>query len=166
MKLKNRHHLRSDEIKELEYKIEESYGKKYIEKVFSPKSTVEIAEMEDESLIYIIDGDFLLVETDKDLIPSLKAILNEKLDLKKVVVDMGAIKYVVNGADIMRPGIVEIDDNIKKDSYIKVVEETYNKTLAIGIALYDSEVMKSMEKGKVIKNIHYVNDKIWNFLES
>jgi PUA domain protein len=166
MKLKNRHHLRSDEIKELEEKIEENYGEKYIHKIFSSNSTVEIAEMEDEYLIYIIDGDFLLIETEKDLIPSLKAILNEKLDLKKVVVDMGAIKYVVNGADVMRPGIVEIDSNIKKDSYIKVVEETYSKALAIGIALYDSDTMKSMEKGKVVKNIHYINDKIWNFLES
>ncbi|TFF87393.1 MAG: RNA-binding protein [Promethearchaeota archaeon] len=165
MKLKNRHHLRSDEIQELKNETKKQFGENFRDDLFPPDCKVEIAELEDLFVAYIKDGEFLLFKKDYILIPSLKAILNEKLDLPKVVVDTGAIKYVVNGADIMRPGIVEIDDEIEKDSYVKIVEENYSKALAIGKSLYDSNVIKQMKKGKVVKSIHHVNDKIWDFLE-
>ncbi|MBD3229155.1 MAG: RNA-binding protein [Candidatus Lokiarchaeota archaeon] len=165
MKLKNRHHLRSDEIEELKNHSKNQFGENFKDDLFPPDCKVEIAEIEDLFIVYITDGEFILFEMDGVLIPSLKAILNNKLDLPKVVVDTGAIKFVVNGADIMRPGIVQIDDDIEKGSYIKIVDENYNKALAIGKSLYNSDVMKKMEKGRVIKNIHHINDKIWNFLE-
>lgn len=76
---------------------------------------------------------------------------------------MGAIPYVCAGADVMRPGIKVIEDGIAKDSSVAVIDEKYGKLLAVGIALFDSEEMKKMERGKVIKNIHYVGDWIWNF---
>ena len=74
---------------------------------------------------------------------------------------MGAIRFVVNGADIMRPGIVEIEAGIKKDDFVAVVDKNNQKPLAVGIALFSSEEMKAMSSGKVIKNIHYVGDELW-----
>lgn len=80
--------------------------------------------------------------------------------LKKVVVDMNAVKFVASGADIMRPGIKYFDD-FSKEEIVKIVDEKNNVALAIGKALFSSEEIKSMEKGKVIKNLHYVEDKIY-----
>ncbi|MEM4396941.1 MAG: PUA domain-containing protein [Candidatus Woesearchaeota archaeon] len=80
--------------------------------------------------------------------------------LKKVVVDMNAVKFIASGADIMRPGIKHLDD-FNKDEIVKVVDEKNNVALAIGNALFSSEEIKAMEKGKVIKNLHYVGDKIY-----
>ena len=74
---------------------------------------------------------------------------------------MGAVKFVVNGADVMRPGIVEIEEGIAKDEFVAVIDKNNKKPLAVGIALFSSEEMKGMNSGKVIKNIHYVGDELW-----
>jgi len=81
--------------------------------------------------------------------------------LKKITVDMGAIKFVINGADIMRPGITEIEEGIAKDELVVIIDERNKKPLVVGIALYDSAEMKKITSGKVVKNIHYVGDEIW-----
>ena len=81
-----------------------------------------------------------------------------------VVVDMGAVKFVTNGADVMAPGIVDADENIDEDDQVWICDEKHNKPLAIGIALMSGEQMLKEKQGKAIKTIHYVGDQIWNFV--
>ena len=73
---------------------------------------------------------------------------------------MGAVKFVGNGAKIMRPGITKFD-SFKKDDIVIVKDQTYGKSLAVGIALDDSEIATSKSKGYVIDNLHYISDKFW-----
>lgn len=82
-----------------------------------------------------------------------------------VYVDMGAIKFVCNGAKVMRPGITGFD-NFKKDGIVTVKDQTYKKGLAVGLALEDSEIAASMSNGYVIDNLHYVSDKFWEAYKS
>ena len=77
-----------------------------------------------------------------------------------VHVDMGAVKFVCNGAKIMRPGITKFD-SFKKDDIVIVKDQNYEKSLAAGIALDDSEIAASKSKGYVIDNLHYISDKFW-----
>jgi len=77
-----------------------------------------------------------------------------------VVVDMGAVKFMCNGANVMRPGIKNYSD-FSKDDIVCVVEESQHKFLAVGKALVNSSEMKEMPKGEVIKNLHYISDKYW-----
>jgi PUA domain protein len=79
-----------------------------------------------------------------------------------VIVDMGAVRFVTGGADVMRPGIVEIDEAISKGEYVVVKDERNRMPLAICIANHPGAEMRSMEKGKVLVNIHYVGDELWN----
>ncbi len=95
------------------------------------------------------------------IVPSLKYLQNHNV-LPSVVVDMGAIKFVVNGADVMRPGIVEIS-SFEEGAFIVVVDVNNRKPLAVGIAMLSSEDMEKSNSGKVIRNIHYVGDEIWNY---
>ena len=49
-----------------------------------------------------------------------------------VPVDMGAVKFVNNGADIMTPGIVDADRDIKKDDYYGLeMKKTCNRLLSV-----------------------------------
>lgn len=75
---------------------------------------------------------------------------------------MGAIKFVTSGADIMRPGIVELEEGISKDEIICIIDENNKKPLAIGITLMSGEEIQQATSGKVIKNLHYVGDRLWN----
>lgn len=125
------------------------------------KATIEIVEDTRGTTILQEGEPVLLLHQDK-WFPTLQT-LNKGNTLKKITVDMGAIPFVCSGADVMRPGIKAIEDGIAKESPVVVIDEKYGKLLAVGVALFDSEEMKKMAKGKVVKNLHYVGDWIWNF---
>jgi len=93
-------------------------------------------------------------------IPTLHLLLS-RLILPTIVVDMGAVKFVANGADIMRPGIKEIPSGIAQDALVAIVDERNRKPLAVGVMLLSSEEMQAANSGKVIKTVHYVGDDIW-----
>jgi PUA domain protein len=80
--------------------------------------------------------------------------------MPKVVVDMGAIRFVCNGADVMAPGITEMSD-FKEGDLVVIRDVTHGKALAIGVANKSSADIQVSKKGKVIRNIHYVGDKLW-----
>jgi PUA domain protein len=77
-----------------------------------------------------------------------------------VIIDRGAVKFVCNGAKVMRPGITNFD-TFKKGEIVVVKDQTHGRALAVGLALEDSEVAKGMTKGYVIDTLHYISDKIW-----
>jgi PUA-domain protein len=126
----------------------------------SKKDRIEL--LEDKHRIIFINGEAALFYHNGRLIPTLK-FLQKKNTLKAVTVDMGAVKFVINGADIMRPGIRSCDSAIKKDEFVAIVDETHKKPLAIGIAMFSGEEVMAQRGGKVVKNIHWVGDEIWNY---
>jgi len=83
----------------------------------------------------------------------------------KIVVNMGAVPYVCNGADVMAPGVVRVEGEFKRDDFLLIVDEKHGKSLGIGTSLFDSQNMKDLKQGKVVKNFHYVGDKLWNFIK-
>jgi len=114
----------------------------------------------DDSSIVFVDGRPLILRTQRLILPSLK--FDELINtLPRVVVDMGAVAHLVNGAHVMRPGIREIKDTFVKGGIIVIVDERFGKPIALGIADMDSGVMQSIDKGKVISNVHYVGDPLW-----
>jgi PUA-domain protein len=145
--------LRKKEIRELKGLIKEEILK---------KSKIEFFSDEDGEFI-LADGEIALFKH-KEWVLTLHSIIKESNEIKykEVIVDAGAIKFVVNGADVMRPGITKIDNEIEKDEVILIREETHNKPLAFGIALLSVEEMNAATSGKVVKSLHYVGDNIWN----
>ena len=100
-----------------------------------------------------------ILKVDEDYIP----FLSETEVLEKfpnVTVDMGAVRFMCKGANLMRPGIKSFTD-FKKEDLVCIVEESQHKFLAIGKAVADSSEVEEMERGEVLKNIHYISDKFW-----
>jgi predicted RNA-binding protein (TIGR00451 family) len=85
---------------------------------------------------------------------------------KPLLFNMGAIRYVCNGADIMAPGIVRYEDAFDKGDVVVVVDVTHGKPLALGEALYESNQAKATRQGPIVKSKHHVGDKIWNFAKT
>ena len=79
-----------------------------------------------------------------------------------VMVDMGAVNFMCKGANVMRPGIKKYTEFSKGD-IVCIVEESQHKFLAVGKAVTDSSELDDMKKGEVIKNLHYISDKCWEF---
>ncbi|NVM03369.1 MAG: DUF1947 domain-containing protein [Candidatus Helarchaeota archaeon] len=162
-KIRERHFLRSKLIKQLRETIKNKF---LLEPdLLIPKnSQVELIKS-DEINLYVVNKQVMFIEFKEELLPSIQAMIRDLIILPKVTVDKGAIPYVTKGAQVMVPGITEVDPNIKNGDYVVIVDETHNKPIAIGIALMDSEQIKNSNKGKAIQNLHYVGDKIWTFIK-
>ncbi len=139
--------------------------KEFIEKYPSSEQVLKSAKQFEELLvegksILIVDGRPLVLRIGDAFLPSLK--FEEIVDmLPQIVVDMGAVAHVANGSHIMRPGITEIRGVFGKGDLVVILDEKFGKTIALGRAEADSGVMKSVTKGRVISNLHYVGDVFW-----
>lgn len=133
------------------------------ERLFGPKPRVEVNETE-VAEIFIVEGKPLLARSGGALFPTLA--FDEVFPfLPRIVVDMGAVPYVCKGADVMAPGVVRIEGDFKENDLLLVVDERHGKPLMIGVALFDSQAVKNLKHGKIVKNVHYVGDKLWEALK-
>ena len=116
--------------------------------------------VEDDNKIYV-NNEIKLINIQNFWLPHLKLVLKNIEILPKVTVDMGAIKFVVKGADIMRPGITQLDE-FSKNNLVIVIDETHNKPLSICKSLFSSQEIEEMKTGKVLQNLHYIGDEYWH----
>jgi len=85
------------------------------------------------------------------------------LDLfPSMVVDEGAIRFLLNGADVMRPGVRRLDDWGPAGAVVVVKEEKKGRAIAVGLSTTSGTEASAMTKGSCLKNLHYVGDKYWN----
>lgn len=155
LKIKQRHHLKKKKLKELKRDLGE------YSQIIPNNASVELLEVDPNPFI-LVNGKPYIIVIDNKPFPTLKAALENDTSGKTVVVDMGAVKFVTNGADIMSPGIVATDNDVKPGDVVIIVEETHKKPLAIGIAEIDGEKMVKNDSGKAVKSIHHIGDDIWN----
>jgi PUA domain protein len=113
-----------------------------------------------EDRLVMVDGEPLVLVWEDTYFPTVHGALKMESRRRRVVVDMGAVPYVINGAHIMGPGIVEVDDEIKVDDLVIITEERHGKALAIGKALIPGDRMPRGE-GRAVLNIHHVGDRLW-----
>ncbi len=77
-------------------------------------------------------------------------------------VDEGAIKFMLNGADVMRPGIRAFDPWGEAGKTVVVKEEKKGRAIAVAQSTVTSVEAQSMTKGICLKNLHHVGDRFWN----
>jgi PUA-domain protein len=157
-----RHFLKDKELKQTIFRIQQKM-KINVEELFGAEAHVEVAESKNAT-IFLINNKPLLVRKDDLIFPVLGFDDVTKL-MPWVVVNMGAVPHICNGADVMAPGIVNIKNDFKKDDFIVIVDEQHHKPLAVGVALFDSEAIRNLKHGKTIKTIHFVGDEVWQFLK-
>ena len=158
MRIKARHHLREDDVKKILEYLKANFGETIVAELAGKK--LEIAESDEEQSFILVNGEPLLFAVNDTYFPTIRGALKMRSKNKRVVVDMGAVKFVAGGADIMSPGIVDVDNTIRKGDLVIVCDEVHGKPLAIGRALINSDAMMG-NRGKAIKSIHYIGDRIW-----
>jgi PUA-domain protein len=155
MKIKSRHHLKAS-------------GTRKLVRMLSPffedpsalqKSSLEIVETDSGPDLIFVNGKPLFMKLDDQFFFTVRGAIEFPSQKRLVVVDSGAVSYLVNGADVMCPGIVAADPEISPGDLVVVVEEKYKKPLAIGKALMAGTEMEG--SGKAVKSIHHVGDQIW-----
>ncbi|WP_226004058.1 RNA-binding protein [Natrinema salinisoli] len=157
MQVKSRHHLRSDAVSELEDTLEEQLG-------VSPEGDayerVEFEETDWE--VVLIDGEPQVAYFDEEPFLTVRGANAYDPEKRLVTVDAGAVSFVSDGADVMRPGITEATDDISPDDLVVIAEESHGKVLAVGRARVDGADMVGSE-GKVVDSLHHVGDELYEF---
>ena len=128
-------------------------------KIELPKQkNIKTHEVDEKGVIITGDG-ITAVKIGDDILPFLDDIpILEKFPY--VTVDMGAIKFICKGANVMRPGITKFSD-FESGEIVCVIEESQKKFLAVGKAKMSSKELDETSNGEVIKNMHYVSDNFW-----
>jgi len=128
------------------------------------KTRIEVVEFSDEEL-FLFDGKPLLFRAESQLIPTL---FFERYiaSAPRIIVDMGAVPHVCNGADVMAPGVRAVTGRFSNAEFVVVQDEKHGKPIAVGRALFDSEGIGKVTRGAVVKTLHYVGDQVYNICKS
>ncbi len=156
--LRKRHRLRKKEIKMIAEDLVDVFSKSSI----IMDDTVDMAEAGKFHVI-LVNGDILGMVVDKKPFLTVKGLLKYRPERRYVTVDMGAVKFVYNGADIMTPGIVDACECITKGDLVWIRDEKNLQPLAVGEALLSSKEMIQANSGKAVISLHHVGDDIWNY---
>lgn len=156
LKLRHRHRLRRKEVASLVSELTVKLGctpfGELVDLETADAGHYRLLVSEETALgIYVEDEQFLTV----------RGLLAYPATKRYVTVDMGAVKFVANGADIMAPGIVDADPTIQTGNAVWIRDEKNLRPMAVGQALLDGPVMVESNEGKAVKTLHYVGDKIW-----
>jgi len=154
---KRRYHARKALLKQLTREVVEKFGEPTAELL---KGAIEVLELEEGRELILAGGEALLFRLSDGIFPTLKSL--DRIPLKRVVVDMGAVPHVANGADVMAPGVVSADGEVASGEGVVIVDERHGKPIAVGQALVPGAEMRG-PRGKVIKNLHHVGDEMWRF---
>ncbi|MFB6283821.1 MAG: RNA-binding protein [Halobacteria archaeon] len=156
MDIRSRHHLRDDEeekiVEELREKIGADLGSYSLEEV----------ELDEDYDLVLADGEPLLIRFEGEIFVTVQGALETNPSSEIVTVDQGAVGFLTNGADVMRPGIVDADPGIDPGDLVVVVEENHGKAIGVGRALTDGKDMMG-DEGRVVENLLHVDDELWEF---
>lgn len=154
--IRKRKRMRDKDVRALAQQIEEAAGVP----VFTPADGVDSAESTDFGLIFV-KGDILGLVKDGKPFLTVRGILKYRPVKRYVTVDMGAVAFVTNGADVMGPGITEADPGIAEGDLVWIRDVRNGAPLAVGVALRSGEELVGKQPGKAVKTIHYVGDRLW-----
>jgi PUA domain protein len=155
MAVKNRHRLKRKKSQRMVEQLKDLYG---LQEEFSD---LELGTTAEGLEVVICKNTIIAFDQDGQTYLTLRGVLLLKPARSFVTVDMGAVKFLYNGADVMAPGIVDADPGIEEGAPVWVRDEKNLKPLAVGRALMDGTRMKIENGGKAIKTLHYISDPIW-----
>jgi PUA domain protein len=160
MRIRKRHRLKRKEIKRFSEEISLQVGVP----TFDESDTVDLGGAPDFDVIFV-NGKVLGLVFEQKPFLSVRGVLQYKAKNRYVTVDMGAVGFVCNGADVMGPGITDADRGIEEGNMVWIRDENNLKPLAIGKALAPGSEMLGKGKGKMIQSVTYVGDKLWKLDE-
>ena len=157
LRLRRRHRLRRKEVESLASDLKQSLGCD----TFQPLDVLDIGEAGGDNIV-VYQGKPVAIYINEKPFLTVHGLLRFPAIKSYVTVDMGAVKFLANGADVMAPGIVDADPGIQKEMSVWVRDQNNLRPLLIGTALMNGPEMKSANGGKAVKTVHFVGDKLWN----
>ncbi len=160
IKVRRRSRLRRKEAADLLARLASDFG------MAVPLDDVPLDEAEaGPHRLLLRENEAIALFVGEVLAPTVRGLITFPASKRAVTVDMGAVRFLYNGADVMAPGIVDADPEIRTGDIVWVQDEKNHRPLSVGRAIMDGPTMAREEKGKAIETIHHVGDEIWQLDE-
>ncbi len=155
--------LRKKDIQKVSSSLQNQYPEEFTNFIASNKLFKGELAIKNRLITLYHTGDNtpLLFEEQGLILPTLYALRKFPDLLPKITVDAGAVKFMINGADLFRPGMVEWE-SFEKDEFVTIIN-LQKAAMSIGRTLLASKDLS--DKGKVTITIHYLNDEIWKYAQ-
>ncbi|MBI3860035.1 MAG: hypothetical protein HY296_07370 [Thaumarchaeota archaeon] len=128
------------------------------------KSAQASCEEPEEGVVFVhLDG-MVFVHSKEAYLPFLGSPDALKL-FPSATVDEGAIRFLLNGADVMRPGVRSFDEWGGQGRLVVVKEEKKGRAIAVGTSTVSSDEARKMTKGSCLRNLHHVGDRYWTLFK-
>jgi len=137
-----------------------------LDEILPKKENFILTKCQDHVSLVVVNGEpTFFNQRDGPFYPTLRVLHRYPNILPHVQVDRGAIKFVMQGANIMCPGLTSpggsLPEGIPNDAIVAIMAEGKIHALGIGLMKMSSKEIKEINKGIGIDNIHYLNDGLW-----
>lgn len=158
LKLRRRTRLKSKQSRQLRDELDAVVA---ADRLWPDSAAVETADFGEHGVI-LADNQIVGLTGDAGPFVSIRGALAYGPTKRFVTVDMGAVRFVTNGADIMAPGIVDADSDLQEGDWCWIRDENNKRCLAIGRCLTSGPDMVANSKGKAVAMVHHIGDKLWD----
>lgn len=111
---------------------------------------------------------------DDPLIPHLRIVHSFPSCFPRIVIDRGAIRFVLSGAALMAPGLTSAggklpnveagEGELKEGEVVVVGAEGKEEACMVGRLRMGTEEIKSKKKGVVMDEGHFLGDGLWRLV--
>jgi len=132
-----------------------------------PKKNLMVAKAQNNIQLVVINNEIMFFSVrEGPFIPTLK-LLHQYPSIMhaKMQVDRGAVKYVLNGADIMCPGFTSrggaLPVSIEAEQPVAIYAEGKEHAMAVGLTKMSTEQIRTLNKGIAVESYHFLMDELW-----
>uniref|UniRef100_A0AC35TKL8 PUA domain-containing protein n=1 Tax=Rhabditophanes sp. KR3021 TaxID=114890 RepID=A0AC35TKL8_9BILA len=142
-----------------------------IDEIFPKKENFKIVKCKDHvELVVGFTGEVLFIKhRDYPYFPHLHLLHKYPFLLPHQQVDKGAIKHVLNGSNIMCPGLTspgaKMTEGVPKDAIVAIMAEGKVHALAVGSMKMSTEDVLKINKDIGVDTIHYINDGVYRLTQ-
>lgn len=166
--IKTQSKVKSSEQRQIRSQIVEQYPalEPFIEDILPKKEALIVCKCKDYlSLVVDTTGEFIFFQCRSGpYIPTIRFLHRFPDILPTYMVDRGAIRFVLSGANIMAPGLTSAGghmDDVPANSVVAVMAEGKEHALAIGITTMGTKQILDENKGIAVENTHWLKDGLW-----
>ena len=120
------------------------------------------------STFLVANNEIVFIQSSKDCpwLPTLRIVHQYPSMMPKMQVDTGAIKFVLRGAHVMAPGLVEakggaVEKNVPVNSPVQITADTCVNACGVGILSVPSDDIGPDSTGQAIESVHCIGDGLW-----
>eukprot|EP01024_Parvocaulis_polyphysoides_P017050 TRINITY_DN17539_c0_g1_i6.p2 TRINITY_DN17539_c0_g1~~TRINITY_DN17539_c0_g1_i6.p2 ORF type:complete len:187 (-),score=26.74 TRINITY_DN17539_c0_g1_i6:535-1095(-) len=116
--------------------------------------------------VVVVGNEFLFFgDRDGPWLPVLRLLHKYPEMMPRLRADVGAIKFVLGGANIMCPGLTSpgatIHDEVGAKAAVAIYAEDREHAMAVGRTEMSTQDIRKINKGIGVENLHYLNDGLW-----